>query len=987
MALLAAAQSCENYGFLNGSACACPVGFGDSTCSQPACGGTIFQGSQRPLASATSASFANLTASNCSCQTGWTGLGCNVCETANACQVAYSAVVNSTSQISGLLPNGNNTVVCNTAPQVYASSQMSCQVVNPTLQGIYPLSSTLNIIRTLQPSQTLLPNVTSFGNAGSAYAQLFYAGVEQFYCTADNCVQQVSNGTQGSVDWTCQNLQCTCRPGTSFCGAVPLTDLTSAINGLTGSLNIICQSVDNSTNTATCNFQQTLLNNVFGSSGLALNGCTFGECVTQSTIDSTTLTGASSRSSAKSLSGGVIAGLAVVGGLLLLSLAFLLWGLFRQRVARRAAYVHDRGKRATITWQDVSCIVPKATGINTRLGYWTGGQNGEDKTILDSVSGKVCAGQMMAILGPSGAGKTTLVEVLAKKSKSAVVTGTVQVSSNGSAPLRIGFVPQQDILPPTLTVHEALLFAARLRLPEAMSDARKIERVDEIMEKLGISHLRNVRIGYSGNIGGTRARGISGGEMRRVSIGLELIADPDILILDEPTSGLDSVSASRVASVLYNIAHDSINPIPIITSIHQPSSQLYQKFDTILLLSHGHCLYAGQGSLAPTEYFSSLARQRDSAVPACPPGYNVADYLLEIASDPPVALFNLHSGYNMIATTSSVSVSQRHVESEKIGIPFITTDVDTEKASIGENAQPMVNGQASHKIGHLMESSCATTFLTQLQVLSGREWKILKRDKTLFLTHVAVASVLGVFCGGMYFNTGITIAGFQSRVGCLFFLGALVAFSSLSALYNVVEVRPLFVRERSSSYYSPTAWLLARFLFDVIPLRIIPTIIVSTITYWMAGLAPHAANFFKFLFILVLYTLAMALYNFLLGTFFYNGGIAILLSALTALYQMTFAGFFVHLSNIPPVLRWLQWTCPLKFALEALSVNEVNSGLMIVDKIQGVPVNISASIILQLLFGFDQQNYYRDVLVLFAFIAGFGVCVIAVVWWKVREKR
>ncbi len=215
-------------------------------------------------------------------------------------------------------------------------------------------------------------------------------------------MQQVSNGTQGSTDWACQNLQCKCRAGTSFCGAVPLTDLTDAINGLTGSLDINCQSVDNSTNTATCNFQQTLLNNVFGSSGLALHGCTFGECVTQGTIDGTTLTGASSSSSGKSLSGGVIAGLAVVGGLLILSLVFLLWGLFRQRVARRAAYVHDRGKRATITWQDVSCIVPKATGFGTRLNYRTGGQTSEDKTILDSVSGKVCAGQMMAILGPSG---------------------------------------------------------------------------------------------------------------------------------------------------------------------------------------------------------------------------------------------------------------------------------------------------------------------------------------------------------------------------------------------------------------------------------------------------------------------------------------------------------------------------------------------------------------------------------------------------------
>jgi len=257
----------------------------------------------------------------------------------------------------------------------------------------------------------------------------------------------------------------------------------------------------------------------------------------------------------------------------------------------------------------------------------------------------------------------------------------------------------------------------------------------------------------------------------------------------------------------------------------------------------------------------------------------------------------------------------------------------------------------------------------------------------LFLTHVLVAAVLGVFCGGLYYQTGITIAGFQSRVGCLFFLGALVAFSSLSALYNIVEIRPLFLRERSNSYYSPTAWLLSRFLFDVVPLRIIPTIIVSTVTYWMAGLAHDAAHYFKFLFILVLYTLVMTLFNFLLGTLFYNGGIAILISALSALYQMTYAGFFVHLTSIPPVLRWLQWLCPLKYTLEALSVNEVGSGLMIQDTLQGVPVDVSATLIMELLFGFGVNNYYRDVLVLFAFIVGFAIGVVGVVWLKVRERR
>ena len=142
-------------------------------------------------------------------------------------------------------------------------------------------------------------------------------------------------------------------------------------------------------------------------------------------------------------------------------------------------------------------------------------------------------------------------------------------------------------------------------------------------------------------------------------------------------------------------------------------------------------------------------------------------------------------------------------------------------------------------------------------------------------------------------------------------------------------------------------------------------------TYWMAGLAPHAANYFKFLLILVLYTISMALFvrlslspspfssfgshcsgkNFLLGSAISDGGLAILLSAITGLYQMTFAGFFVHLDSIPQVLRWLQWMCPLKFALEALSVNEVNSGLQIRDVLQGVPVDVSASLIMHLVRG------------------------------------
>lgn len=130
-------STCENYGEPSGSSCSCPPGFGGSTCSSPACGGNIFQGTNRsiiPDASATS--FGNLTLSGCSCQDGWTGTGCNVCKSATSCQSAYTSVNGTSSSSSSSGIDGvdgssvlNGTLTCNSEPQIYAAGEMSCQVV------------------------------------------------------------------------------------------------------------------------------------------------------------------------------------------------------------------------------------------------------------------------------------------------------------------------------------------------------------------------------------------------------------------------------------------------------------------------------------------------------------------------------------------------------------------------------------------------------------------------------------------------------------------------------------------------------------------------------------------------------------------------------------------------------------------------------------------------------------------------------------------
>ena len=276
---------------------------------------------------------------------------------------------------------------------------------NPTLQALFPLSSTLNILRTLNPSLTPVPNVTGFGSAGSVYAQLLYAGVEQFYCSAHSCTQSLDNST-GGADWTCTDLACTCVANATFCSGEET--LTSIIDGLSGQLIISCDAPA-SDSTASCAFKQATIDSVFGSSGLTLTGCVYGECVAQNVIDDVTNNGTGSGGSAskdKSLSGGVIAGLAVVGGLILLALLVLAYGFWEQRRARKAgSKSSSRSGGVSVQWSDLSYFVPQ------NGSGWFGGSLrnrrgrrdlSDQKVILDSVSGRVRPGEIMAVMGPSG---------------------------------------------------------------------------------------------------------------------------------------------------------------------------------------------------------------------------------------------------------------------------------------------------------------------------------------------------------------------------------------------------------------------------------------------------------------------------------------------------------------------------------------------------------------------------------------------------------
>jgi ABC-type multidrug transport system ATPase subunit len=220
------------------------------------------------------------------------------------------------------------------------------------------------------------------------------------------------------------------------------------------------------------------------------------------------------------------------------------------------------------------------------------------KYILKRVNMRARPGEVLGVAGPSGAGKSTLLEILAGRLQPSKCS-TIMVNSQPMDVARLrrisGYVMQEDALFPLLTVQETLMYSARLRLPASVPLAEKTRRVEAIMQELGLTHVASSRVG---DVGSVRRRGVSGGERRRVSIGVDVIHDPAILILDEPTSGLDSASALHVVEMLSRMA--VLRRRTIVLSIHQPSYRILELLPSVLLLAGGRVVHHGAVQILAT---------------------------------------------------------------------------------------------------------------------------------------------------------------------------------------------------------------------------------------------------------------------------------------------------------------------------------------------------------------------------------------------------
>lgn len=511
--------------------------------------------------------------------------------------------------------------------------------------------------------------------------------------------------------------------------------------------------------------------------------------------------------------------------------------------------------------------------------------------LLVSATGSVKSGQVLAIMGASGAGKTTLLDILANRTKAGQVTGNVYV--NGKTCPReeyknlIGYVDQEDTMIPTLTVYETILYSALLRLPRSMSDAAKKYRVMEVMQELGIDGIKDSKIGQADD------RSISGGERRRVAIACELVTSPSILFLDEPTSGLDAYNAFNVVESLITLARNYKRTV--IFTIHQPRSNIVTLFDHLVLLAKGRIIYSGSQAQAQN-YFGTIGY-------SCPPGFNIADYLIDLTME---ALDSTDASGNEAAP--SVNVVVENVPStdgltphlRKLTQAYENSSVATELQA--EISQILSQAASNYADGNdnlsgntiVITSHKRPGVITQFRILADRTFKNLYRNPMLMFAHYAISVALALICGGLFYQVSNTIAGFQNRMGLFFFYEALLGFMCLTSLQVFSTERVLFIRERANGYYSPCTYFLAKVLFDIIPLRVVPPLMMGLISYYMVGLVEGVNEFLKFLLVLVLFNLTAAALCLAIGVVFKNVSMANLLSVLVMLFSMLFAGLLLN---------------------------------------------------------------------------------------------
>ncbi len=500
------------------------------------------------------------------------------------------------------------------------------------------------------------------------------------------------------------------------------------------------------------------------------------------------------------------------------------------------------------------------------------GQEKEFKTILNEVSATMPSGSLTAILGSSGSGKTTMLNTLAYRMGGGRLKTTGDTLYNGnpkSSSIRSAYVMQQDVLLPTLTVRETLLYAAELRLPPPTSSEERRQVVEDVILELGLKECANTRIGNNVH------KGCSGGEKRRTSLGVQMLANPSVLFLDEVTTGLDATSAFQLIRTLKTLAAKGRT---IVVTIHQPRSEIWGLFDRLILLTGGSPIYSGPlGDCLP--YFDNLGY-------GLPAFVNPAEHLIDLA-----AVDNRSTELEATSLTRVEGMKQAWRVSES----RFSQAVDEKDLSLVDD------------LANVKSKSQKSTLMRQVKVLTTRTMKVTYRDPMGMAGSLLEATSMAIITGWIFLHLDGSLQGIRSKEGALYtaasFQGYLIL---LFETYRLTIDIQLFDREYGEGVVGIPAFLISRRLARVFIEDVPVPLIFSVIYYFMAGFRPLASQFFTFFAITLLCQYIAVTLATLCVAVSRNFAGASLIANMAYTIQSLACGYFVQSNQIPVYVRWFK---------------------------------------------------------------------------------
>ncbi|KAL0399738.1 UNVERIFIED_CONTAM: ABC transporter G family member 10 [Sesamum radiatum] len=500
---------------------------------------------------------------------------------------------------------------------------------------------------------------------------------------------------------------------------------------------------------------------------------------------------------------------------------------------------------------------------------WKSSAISRTKYVLRNISCEAKPGELTAIAGPSGAGKTTLLEVLAGTIPTCGVSGRVLVNDmrmNAAHFRRVsGYVTQDEALFPHLTVEETLMYSARLRLHVGRDKARS--RVHSLLRELGLEHIAGVRIGSESS------RGISGGERRRVSIGVDLVHDPVVLLLDEPTSGLDSASALHIVLLLKSMAKNQGKTI--VLTIHQPGFRILDLIDKVILLSNGVVLHSGSLDL--------LAECLKSVGYCIPQHVNALEFAMEVTE-------NLHKEENLIKIESC--------------------DEQDRDETLNQLAE-------AKKIFY-----CNSPY-KEVVILSQRFCKNIFRTKQLFAAKTIESLLTGIVLGTIFINAfdNSKKTKMQNQLGFFAFTLTFLMSTTTEALPIFLQERRILMRETSRGAYRVSSYIIANTLV-FLPFLLIVTLLYTSSVYWLVGLRRNVDGFLYFSLVIWLVALTansfVACFSTLVPDFI--TGMSFIYGVMGSFFL--FSGYFISKDSVPTYWKFMQYLSLFKYPYECLMINE-----------------------------------------------------------------